>query len=141
MDQTQPILRSGTRESTAACAWCPAWVETLYLTIFVLALVLLAGIAGGDPPVSRVHNPVALAGVGADSAGIDRRMAADLNALGESRQKELYLDCARESSRQRMDLDQAASCLVVADMLLANSFAGDFARMIEWWHSQRDLDY
>lgn len=56
----------------------------------------------------------------------------------EEQLKTYYLECARATSRRRMELDDAMACAEVADVLLARSFNGDFDRMIEWWQSRRD---
>jgi hypothetical protein len=86
-----------------------------------------------DPPFVEIRNPGQV-----DLAGYSDRTVTDVNTLREAQLKRYYLECARDSSRQRMDPGDAAICSEVADILLAHSFDGDFTRMIDWWRTQRD---
>jgi hypothetical protein len=55
---------------------------------------------------------------------------------GEARLKAFYVDCARETSNHRMDVDQAVYCQAVADALIHRHFGGSLERLLAWWRDQ-----
>jgi len=62
--------------------------------------------------------------------------AAQLAASDGARLKSLYLGCARETSINRMDIDEAVYCQAVADVLMVRHFGGSLDSLLAWWRQQ-----
>jgi len=62
--------------------------------------------------------------------------AAELAASDGARLKSLYLGCARETSTNRMDIDEAVYCQAVADVLMVRHFDGSLDNLLAWWRQQ-----
>jgi hypothetical protein len=77
--------------------------------------------------------------VSAAPACPDRDQAlARYQRLSETDLKALYLRCARDSSQRRLPPEEAVQCSIVADVLKARSFGGDFDALLSWWRRHRD---
>lgn len=66
------------------------------------------------------------------------RLLAHFEHVAEADLKALYLLCASLSSQRLLAFDEAAHCLIAADVLQARSFAGDFSALLAWWRLHRD---
>lgn len=75
---------------------------------------------------------------GASAWGDRERVLAHFERAAETDLKELYLLCDRVSRRRLLAQDEAAYCLIAADVLKARSFAGDFDALLAWWRLHRD---
>jgi len=62
--------------------------------------------------------------------------AAQLADGDSARLKSLYLDCARQTSVRRMDVDEAVYCQAVADVLMVRDFEGNLDLLLAWWRQQ-----
>ena len=60
-----------------------------------------------------------------------------LSSIGIAHLKAIYLRCADESARSPLDSIDFAFCAGVGDALRDRAFAGDFERLIAWWHGAR----
>ena len=65
-------------------------------------------------------------------------LAAQLEAIRESRLKSLYLGCSREALQRALGSGEAASCSIVYESLLRRGFGGDFMAFLAWSRAQRD---
>jgi hypothetical protein len=66
--------------------------------------------------------------------------AAELLGTSSSRLRSLYLECARQTSEQRMDVDESLYCQAVADVLMHRDFAGNLDLLLEWWQQRSGND-
>jgi hypothetical protein len=66
--------------------------------------------------------------------------AAELLGSSSARLKSLYLECARQTSEQRMDVDESLYCQAVADVLMHRHFDGNLDLLIEWWQQRSGDD-
>ena len=66
--------------------------------------------------------------------------AAELLGSSSSRLKTLYLECARQTSEHRMDVDESLYCQAVADVLMHRHFDGNLDLLIEWWQQRSNDD-
>ena len=145
MDATLAEQPPRASNRTTGTSWrpSPSLVNSLYFVVFTAGIGLAVGMTGVFLQAS-IHEAAAGGNAGATRTEVNLtghgvRPAAGLDGLGDEQLKMYYLECACDSSRQRMELDEAAVCGEVADILLAYSFGGDFGRMIDWWRAQRDV--
>jgi hypothetical protein len=95
----------------------------------------LAASAASSGPAGTA-SPAAFDDVVKQLEGAHRALeAGPLAAAGVTRLKSLYLECARETSHSRRDVEQAAFCQAVADALMHGHSGGSFERLIGWWRA------
>jgi len=132
-----------TRRTFAAAILSALLLSTLAI-VLVLDMPQSATAARASPaPVPAVHDepalPLDFAIVSEQLTSEHRALeAAQLSASDGSRLKNLYLDCARETSVERMDVEQSVYCQAVADVLMHRHFNGNLDRLLGWWKQQPD---
>ena len=138
MNSTQMEQPSHPSNRVKGRAWqpSPSLISSLYFVVFIAAIGLAVGMTGalmrtvdttaaGDGQDAFRSDPTSMSQRGQPHEQADGQRAEQL--------KMSYLACARDSSR--MQLDDAAVCGDLADVLVAHSFGGDFARMLDWWRT------
>lgn len=75
---------------------------------------------------------------GTSEWGDRERVQAHFELVAETDLKALYLHCDRVSRRRLLALNEAAHCVIAAEVLKARSFAGDFDALLAWWRLHRD---
>lgn len=61
----------------------------------------------------------------------------DLSRLSVEQLKVNYLGCDRISSERRLAFEEAHFCVLIGEALKARAFDGSFARMIDWWRTEK----
>ncbi len=126
MDETHrqsPARDSGrSTENT----WRPtrSLINSLYVVVIIAGIGFSLGLAGLAMDMSTTRADSRYRSDSLDLPGYREKSIPQIPDTREHELRTRYLECARETSQQRMDLDSAVVCSQLADLLLAYSFGG-----------------
>lgn len=64
--------------------------------------------------------------------------AGEVASMSIDQLKQLYLECDRVASSERLDTGTAVVCSLVSEALKKRAFDGSFERLLAWWRAEKD---